>query len=255
MLAIERQSQIRELIHRQGAVQMSELVKTFGVTGETLRKDLLMLEQKGLLRRTHGGAVSLDGSDTLKKLSARMDDCRAQKRELSGYAASLICEGDVIAVDEGSTAVEFAEVLAGRFHTLTVITHYLGVFDRLCRLDGFRVILCAGQFLKEENAFYGQLTLDTLSRLHARKLFLFPSTVSLQSGVMDYQFEMYEVQRRLMEISDRIFILADSSKFGRTAVLKICDTAPQYTFVTDSGIPEETCQAFAKKNITLIRSD
>ena len=255
MLAIERRMQIQELLDRQGTVLVGDLAKAFGVTGETLRKDILALEQKGLLRRTHGGAISLKANAPLKKLASRMDEYRLQKRELSENAAALIREGDVIAVDEGSTAIEFARMLSERFQSLTVITHCLDVFNQLCRLEGFSVILCGGHFLPDENSFYGQLTLDMLDRLHVQKFFLFPSAVSITAGVMDYHYALYQVQRKFMDISDRIYILADSSKFGKTATLKVCDVRPSYTFVTDSGLPEDEYQAFVQQKINLIRSD
>ncbi len=255
MLAVERKAKIQEIVDRQGSVECGELIRIFEVTGETLRKDLMDLESKGLLYRTHGGAVSTKGAVPIRNVTSRMDEHIEQKRELSKYALQFVDEGDIIAIDEGSTAVEFANMLVGRFKSLTIITHCMSVFNCIRSLDGFNVILTGGQFLKDENAFYGQIALDTLSNIRVGKLFLCPSAVSLESGVMDFNCEMYQIQRKYLTIADRVFVLADSSKFCRTSVFKICDIMQNITFVTDSGITEGVCKQFAEKNINLIRGE
>lgn len=87
MLAVERRTKIHQMVEKDGSVESSELIRLFGVTGETLRKDLMKLESDGLLRRTHGGAISIKKSVPMKKLESRMDDSRSQKQALSRLPA------------------------------------------------------------------------------------------------------------------------------------------------------------------------
>lgn len=156
MLAIERQEQIVSQIRRNGAVRIHELTKQFGVSVETIRRDLLELERQDCLHRVHGGAVGIAVAKQYHRLEERTEENPQKKEELSGYAAGLIREGDVLMVDSGSTAIAFAKMLAEKFERLTVITYSLHVFEILKKKEGFTLYLCTGAYLRDENAFYGQ---------------------------------------------------------------------------------------------------
>ena len=184
MLAKERQDKIYELIQRDGAVLTSQLVKEFGVSIETIRRDLLAMEQHGLLVRVHGGAVSKCEMKPYLELENRNREFLEQKRELSLRATNFIHEGDIICIDAGSTAISFAEAVRDKFSSLFVVTHSLDVFNILYNYKDFSVILLGGHFLKGENAFYGSLTLEMLDKLHMQKAFIFPTAVSLEFGII-----------------------------------------------------------------------
>ena len=99
MLAIERQEQIVSQIRRNGAVRIHELTKQFGVSVETIRRDLLELERQDCLHRVHGGAVGIAVAKQYHRLEERTEENPQKKEELSGYAAGLIREGDIIEID------------------------------------------------------------------------------------------------------------------------------------------------------------
>ena len=124
-----------------------------------------------------------------------------------------------------------------KFSKLTVVTHSIDVFNILC--DSFSVILCGGYYLPNEKAFYGSLTLSMLKNLHMQKAFIFPSAVSFEFGICDYQKDLYQIQKQLIKSSDEIFILADSSKFGKKALLKLDDMKTEYCYITDCNINSE----------------
>ena len=251
MLAKERCDKICTLLREQGAVTTATLVELFGVSTETIRKDLLFLEHQGLLSKVHGGAVSKGDMRPFLELPERSKKQTPQKKELSLRAADFISDGNIIGIDSGSTAVLLAEVIRDRFSSLTVITHSYDVFEILGRQPGFSVILCGGHYLPSENAFCGALTLDMLSHLHMQKVFLFPSAISLEYGVCDYQKDLYQVQRQLLKSSDEIYILADSSKFEKKALLKLDDTKSEYHYITDSDLSEELKQLYTENHITV----
>ena len=239
MLANERKNKIHEMLKKNGAVTTNDLVKRFGVSIETVRRDLLLMEQENLLKRVHGGAIKVGEMIHLNNLDTRVEENRDKKRELSQIASQFVDEGDIIGVDAGSTAILFAEVLKEKFSSLTVVTHSLDVFDVIGKHRNFNVILCGGHFMKEENSFYGSLVISTIKKLHLKKSFVFPSAVSLKFGVCDYNQELVQIQQKFLECSDEIFFLADSGKFEKNALLKLCDMKQEYTYITDGGLSEE----------------
>lgn len=251
MFAEERQSQIDTYLKNHGAVTTARLIKMFHVSIETIRRDLLQMERQGRLTRVHGGAIAAGDMKPYLTLPQRTEESESQKLALAQKAAELVAEGDIIGIDAGSTATAFAQALCSKYTALTIVTYSLDVFHTLCNHKNFSVILCGGQYLQSENAFYGPLTLDTLRSLHMQKSFLCPSAVSWQYGVCDYQAELLDMQKQLIYASDEVYILADSSKFEKKALLKITDMQKDYTYVTDDGLPKELQEWYRGNNINL----
>ncbi len=251
MFAKERRDKIYELILKNNAVTVANLVEKFGVSIETVRRDLLEMESGGLLTRVHGGAVVKNEMKHFSNLTERNQEHSPQKRELSLKACEFINEGDIIAVDSGSTAIFFAEALKEKFTKLTVITYSLDVFNILNSHKEFSVILCGGHFMKGENTFYGPVVLNTLSSIHAEKAFIFTSAVSLEHGICDYRQEFYENQKALLANSGEIFVLVDSSKFEKTALLKLADMQNDYIYITDSDLPYELKELYKENGIKI----
>ncbi len=251
MLAKQRQDIISEMLKNDGAVNVSALVKIFGVSIETIRKDLLLMEQQGLLNRVYGGAVKIGEMKNFQDLNIRNTENLELKKELSKKAICHICEGDFIAIDAGSTAIVFAEELKKQFRRLTVVTHCKDVFDILCNFGDFNVILCAGHFLKEENSFYGDFAINTLKNLHVRKAFIFVSAISLKYGIFDFRSDLLEVQKQIINSADEVFFLADSSKFEKTGLLKLCDMKEEYTYITDNNLPKELENMYKNNGIKI----
>ena len=130
------------MLKENNAVTTSALVEHFGVSIETIRRDLLEMEQNGLLVRVHGGAVLSSDMKPYMNLLDRNKVHVEQKQDLALNALKFISEGDIIGIDSGSTAISLAKALKERFTRLTVITHSLDVFNIIC--DTFSVILCSG---------------------------------------------------------------------------------------------------------------
>ncbi len=252
MFANQRQGKIKEMIITQGAVNVSELIKLFGVSIETVRKDLLILEQAGALKRVHGGAVRSGEMKKYDTLSERNAENIELKKELSLKAVDFIKEGDFVAIDAGSTATLFAKALKERFNALTVVTHSKDVFDILCDYAQFDVILCAGHYLKEERAFFGDLAQNTLNQLHVQKAFIFVSAISIEYGVFDFQKELLNMQKGMIRAADEIYILADNTKFEKTGLLKLCDMEDAYTYITDSGLSSKLKEMYLNNGIKIV---
>lgn len=252
MFANERHAKILGLLAEHGSVTTAELMKQFSVSIETVRRDLLILEQSGALQRVHGGAVASGRMIAFQELPQRKQENIELKQELCHTAAQYVEDGDTIGIDSGSTAIEFAKALQERLTTLTVVTYSLDVFHLLYQYKNFRVILCGGDFYPAENCFVGPLTLNALQQLHVQKVFLFPMAVSLQHGICDHEPEVLLIQQALRRAGSHIYILADSSKFERTDLLKQDDMQPHYLYITDSALPPRLKTLYSENQIQII---
>jgi len=254
MLAFERYRQILEIIEEKGFVSVSELSKQMKVSGETIRRDFSYLEKQNKLIKTHGGAVSIHQRTEAKSLDIRNDECTEQKDELSQYALRLINEDDIIAIDSGSTAIQFCKKIAKNFSKLTVITNHTDVAHCFKDCKNYTIIVCGGYFIPEENAFYGDIATDFLERLHVSKAFVFPSAISLKNGISSCNPKLAGVQKTYFKIADKIIILADSRKFESTGFIKLADVTPLCTFVTDKSLNKEIHSLYKEKGIDIINS-
>ena len=252
MLANERKERILEILRTKGAATTVSISRMLNVSVETVRKDLLVLEHSGELLRVHGGAVLPSKSRVYENLDKRQLEHADEKRELAETAAAFVSEGDVISIDSGSTAVAFAEALVKHFSKLTVITHSADVFEIISRQSDFELILCGGNYLKSENAFYGVFASRALSDLHAQKAFVFPSAISLKRGITDYQPQLIEMQKLLFTNASKVFVLADSSKFEKSALYKLSDTLEKYVYISDSSMSAELKCLYRNSDIRIV---
>ncbi|MHA6480557.1 DeoR/GlpR family DNA-binding transcription regulator [Paenibacillus sp. strain BS8-2] len=254
MFANERRIKIVEMIKEQSSVTVSELMSLFGVSIETVRRDLEYLEKKQALKRVHGGAVSNQKMKMAASLEERISENRELKQQLARKALQFIREDDMIVIDSGSTAMEFAPLLKEHFHRLKIATNSPEVFAALCDVEGFDLILIGGQYLREEKAFYGHMAMETIKRLHFSKAFIFPSAISLRYGIGLFFHELFDIQRGFIEHSDEVFILADSSKFETPATIKVCDLSSSFQIITDSKLPDHILSLYKNSSLNIIKS-
>jgi len=253
MLATERETEILKMLSEKGSVTTSYLVEVLDVSVETVRRDLLTMEKKGVLARVLGGAVSLEQKMIRAELDRKSSAESIREAELSRTAATFVKNGDVIAIDAGSCAKAFAEVLRSTFTRLTIITHSLDVFEALREKDGFNVILCGGQYFRRRNALFGSASIDFLDSFHVSKCFLFPYAVSLDYGISDTDDELCIMQKKLTEISERVFVLADSKRYETKSFVKLCPVRSDYVYITDSGISDSVVKLYAKHGIPFVK--
>lgn len=252
MFAVERQKYICDTLERDGSAAINDLAAALDVSAETIRRDLLALEEQGKLSRIHGGAVRKIGVPEHKSLSTRLDSRTKEKAELSEYACSFINNGDFIAIDCGSTAVKLAEAIAKRFSFLNVITNSLDVFNILRTNKGIKLVLIGGNFDEEENGFSGLNTIEMIKRYNVSKFFMFPSGISLKFGITGYGEDICYVQKAFFEISDEIYVLADSEKFEKRAFEKTAETDKSYTYITDSSLSDVIKQSFIDEGMKIV---
>ncbi len=255
MFSKERQEKIVEILSKKSSVTVTGLEKLFGVSSETVRRDLLALEKEKKLLRIHGGAMGVVRSNQDKTFIERHGEYVEEKKQIAVCAASFVCEHDSIAVDSGSTATYFCEYLSENFTNLTVVVTSLRLFEILNKNKGFRVILCGGDYFADDTSFYGPLTVQMIKSLHVSKTFLAPVGVSLKFGLTDFHTHSAEIQRSLYDIADKVFAIADHSKIENGAINIVMKLDSSLTVITDSGLDDGVYNMYIENDIDLIRGE
>ena len=252
MLAKERQDNILQLIEENGAVVTTQLSEKYNVSVETIRKDIIVLEKQGRLVKTHGGAVKKVKMNSYEVLPKRKVSCVEEKRMVSLKAAEFVEEGDIIYLDDGSTALEFASALADRFNNLTVATRSIEIFNVLTQNRGFKIILCGGIYWDTEKQFLGELTLETLKRLNFHKSFISPNAVSVEYGICSSSEALVPIQNQIIKSSDKVFVMVDNTKLEKRALYKICDAEKRFTYITDVKVNGEVVDLYKENGFEIV---
>ena len=252
MLASQRHNRIQSLLQENGAVTIAGLMETFAISMETARRDLAAMEKAGLLTRVHGGALPLNTPRHYTPLKDRMQSNQSQKQAIAHAAAALVEEGDYIAIGGGSTALAFAQALRQQVQTLTVVTYSIDVFHALQDLPGYRLLLTGGDYLPSERMFSGPRCRDFLNGVFVRKSFIFPTALSLEAGITCYNQTFPEQLQAIVRQCDHVYILADSSKFQTAALYQVVPMQQDFTYITDTDLPEALNQLYAEKHLHFI---
>lgn len=254
MLQSERKQYILELINRDRIVRAADLVERFGVSMETIRRDLEELEKAGNLRRVYGGAVLGTIYSPEPSYNNREITHSAQKRAIASEAYNLIEEGDTLFLDGGTTLMELARCIANGNKQVTVITNAIQVSCEVVKNEFCTAILLGGALTRGEPLTSGPISSSDLSHFHANKIVLGAAGVSLRYGVTDHSFVIGSLKREMINRADQVICVADFSKFGQTAANCICPTANLNVLVTDWLVSEEVCGQYASAGVRVIKA-
>lgn len=250
MKAVERQKLILQIIAEHGAVSVTDLAERFDVSDMTIRRDLSALERASLLRRIHGGAVGARGRSYEPPVLSRVQESRSAKQAIGAFAATLVHEGDSIALDIGTTTLEMARHLT-RLRDITVLTNCLPIANLLTDQPGIRLMVCGGIVRPGEHSLIGPVAEYTFSRFYIDKAFIGIGGVDLKAGLTEYNLEDAEVKRRMIENSRSCILLTDSSKFGRKTFASVAPLSVLDAVVTDDGLDEAYHNALVEAGITV----
>ncbi len=253
MLAQQRRTRILEMLREDGIARVSDLSRAFGVSEPTVRQDLDRLQEEGLVVREHGGAFLKSVPDQVRALSLQRTENMDRKARIGRAAARTIEDGDSVILDSGSTVTEIAKNLDNK-KDLRVITNALNVALLLGARPTFEVMVTGGEFKAPTLSLTGDKAADFFSHIHVNKLFLATAGISFDAGLTYPGLSDLPVKRSMIEAADDIYLVADSTKIGRTdfAVLGALDRI-QY-LITDAGISERDLKRFTALGIRVIRA-
>ena len=252
MLIDERRQHMLAKIQREGRVLVSELSEALGISRITIRKDLDYLESKGLVQRTHGGALSAQGSALLDpSLREKEQKQFKEKQRIAEAAASLVEEGLCVLLDSGTTTTAIARELR-RFSRLTVITNAVNIATELAGTD-FEVILTGGSLRKNSFSLVGPLAEDVLSEMHADILFLGVDGFDTKAGLTTPNFLESRVNRAMVNAAKRVVAVCDSTKFSRRSLALIVPPTAIHTVITDDQLGDDEVETLESAGIEVIR--
>lgn len=249
----QRRLQISELVRQHGSVQVAALARRFGVSMQTVRKDLRYLAERGVMARAYGGAIDSNviGAPPAEphyeaKRTANLD----QKRRIGQRAAALVKPGDTIAIDSGTTAIQLAEALPNI--ELTVVTNDFGVLTALAPKGNIHIVMLGGELRRKNMAFYGGLTVEAVEELHVDMLFLGVDGFDLERGITTHYEPEAMLNRKMVEAARVVAAITDSSKFGRICLHRIIAASELDMLITDTGAPEDIRQASQQLGFQLL---
>jgi DeoR/GlpR family transcriptional regulator of sugar metabolism len=236
--AHERREQIARLVEERQRVGVADLTLRFGVTDASIRRDLILLEDAGRLRRVHGGAVSLAAKLAGGQFANKLRMHRDEKARIAAAAARLLSPGEIVLFDSGTTVAQVAAQMPSPMRApsaITVVTYSLPVVDEIGTWDAPHLVVVGGLYLPEYRAFVGPGTIEGLKSLTADTIFLGCDGLTVESGLTTPHVLVAEVGSVATSRSRRVVAVADSSKLGRQGFTTIVPLAQVNVLITDTA--------------------
>ena len=251
MTANHRREKIFDLLQEDGSAKVVELAKIFKVTEPTIRQDLEKLEKEGLVIREHGGAYLKNVDTNVRSFSLAHQENLDKKALIAQKCLEFIEPGDTIILDSGSTTTEIAKKLRG-FKQLTVITNSLNIALLLGAEPGIEVLVTGGEFKPPTLSLTGQKAADFFEGINAQKLFLATAGISLKSGLTYPSISDLVVKKAMIDAAEVTYLVADSTKIGKTAFASLGALSLINYIITDGGIENKHREIFLDNEIELI---
>jgi DeoR family glycerol-3-phosphate regulon repressor len=235
-----RHDAILNEVSNTGSCTVAGLARRLDVSGETIRRDIKRLASQGLVRKVHGGAT-LPAPLHEASFAQRMGENAAAKEAIAGAAAAHIVDGETLAFDTGTTTAYVARALAGR-RDLLVVTNSLDIGRTLAGTAGpgrNRVFMAGGELNAELGCALGASAAEFVSQFRVRTAFLSAGAIDAVDGLTDFDMAEAEFSRTLIEAAERVFVVADHTKFGKRALVRACAIDRIDVLITDAAPPPD----------------
>lgn len=247
----ERQAQILEMLSQQGSLSVADIVEQFSISEATARRDLETLAGEGKLQRVRGGAISLRKAPPEPPILQRETWQSEEKQRIGRAAAELVGDGETIFLGSGTTVLEVARNLKTR-KGLTVITNSLPVMNAFSGLPEITVIALGGILRNSELSFIGHITEESLRDLRADKVIIGIHAISLEDGLTNDYLPETMTDRAILQMGQKVFVVADHTKFGSISTVHVAPVEKVHTIVTDSQVPDEFVESLRARNVEVV---
>ena len=251
MISDERKQQIMNMLRSDGMVKVSDLSRAFGVSEVTVRHYLADMESKGLLSRTHGGAISSYKPYCSMNFNQRFETNRSDKDLIAKKIAEMIEPEDTIMLNAGTTTLLTFRSLPVDYK-LNIVTNSISIALEATSNPNFHVVLVGGTINAKYQFTFGDDAVEQIKKYHADKLILSVDGIDCNHGFSTYYSEESSVDKAMIEQSDICVIAADKSKLRRNAFAKVCDLSVADFIITTGKLEQDETNTFDENEITVI---
>ncbi|WP_172255732.1 DeoR/GlpR family DNA-binding transcription regulator [Saccharibacillus deserti] len=243
MIKSQRINQIKEYVFEHESVSLEELVEHFGVSMNTIRRDVKDLVDSGVLRKVYGG-VSVNHS-TLIVFDERKDRNLTKKQEIGRLAAQFVEDGDVVFIDSGTTTLEILPYISQK--QLTVVTNNFDFIHQAKPYPGLTIFSTGGMFERKTDSFVGFQSIELLKKYNINKAFVASTGISLTNGVTNSSPLETDLKSMVVQKSLNVFLMIDDSKFDKYALTTYCSLSDIDYLVTNS-MPSDAYAQYAREH-------
>lgn len=242
---------IMEQVNKYGRMNVLDMAEKLDVSTATIRRDLNELEQRGMIRRIHGGAVLASVSTTFEyqyhdKVALRMEE----KKRIAIFAAEEVQDGDAIFLDSGTTTYQIASLLGSK-KNLTVITYDMSIASILNNHTSAQIIVTGGIVRPYYNVLLGSITEAFIQNMMVDKVFISADAIHQNFGISNANYIESGVKSLLVKAGKKVILVADRTKFGKVAVSKFCDLEDIDLLITDKEVSQDMVTAIQEKGISI----
>jgi DeoR family glycerol-3-phosphate regulon repressor len=252
MFLLPRHKEILDIARAQGKVLVEDLAARFEMTPQTIRKDLNDLCQKKLLNRIHGGAVFPSGTENMQ-YEQRRQIAAGEKDAIGRTAAQLIPDKASLFVNIGTTTEAVSQALLDHGH-LMVITNNINVANRLRVYPQFEVVIAGGVVRGTDGGIVGEAAVDFIRQFKVDYAVIGASAIDDDGALLDFDFREVKVAQAIIANARHVILVADSTKFERTAPVRIAHISQVHTFVTDRCLPDNVRKICREHDVQLIET-
>ena len=258
MSALNRLSQIVEMVMEKGSISIPEICERFDVSEMTARRDLNELDRQGLLRRVHGGAIASLARSYEPPFPTRASKNLEAKLAIGLKAAELVFDGDSIALDVGTTTLEIVSGLKEK-RNLTIVTSCLQIANKvvseLSLSSDVRLIITGGIVRPRELSMIGSIPQTVYRDLHVDKAFIGIGGIHPIDGLTEYNLEDAQTKQILIQSAREKIVVADGSKFGLTTFASVSPLKAVNTVVTDRSASGDMIHKLRESGVNVVVAD
>jgi DeoR family fructose operon transcriptional repressor len=251
MFAAERRRQIARIVSGQGSCSIPDLARMFEVSEMTIHRDLTALERMGVLRKTRGGALAAEPYAIPLDYHARLQSLQAEKDAIGSAAAQFIADGDTVIIEASTTSLSIVRHCR-KLSNVTMYTNNPLAVIEAAQLPNVEVYSCRGLLSKRAMALVGPETERDLLDIRANKCFVGASGLTLEDGVTDPLLLEASVKRRMVEVSQEVYVVATHDKFGRVTSQVSVPLEAIDVVITDKGTDEEYRRKLTERGIRCV---
>ncbi|HMG36042.1 MAG TPA: DeoR/GlpR family DNA-binding transcription regulator [Blastocatellia bacterium] len=253
-----RSEKILQQLLRDGEVSVDTLARHLKVSAATIRRDLAELEQQGLLRRSHGGAVPVapmlyEPFRHLSSFQEQEQQCAMEKRNIGLMAASLISDGEIVAIGAGTTTTQVARCVRHR-KGITVLTNAINIAMELSHRAEIRVLVTGGFLSGDWFALVGDVAQRSAGETFVDKVFIGVDGIHPERGLTTNYPDQAAIHRAMMQQARQRIVVADHRKIGVVGTSLIWPANGVDVLITDNGTSDEAIASFTERQVTVLRA-